>query len=385
MLPNGSKLLIGGAVLATVGAIVYGLTQEGSLGTVGLIFAAIALAMLAGVVVVIREADVSAMDPAATTESAAAAAPPGPSMWPAVSAVGGVLVVVGLVTYAPIFIFGIIALLAAAVDWMVQAYSERASGDPTFNAAVRGRIAHPLEFPILAAVGVAIIVYSFSRIMLFLSKASGPAVFAVVAALVLAVGFIVAFVPSIKSGAIAVVAVIAGLGLIAGGAAAALDGEREMHPHETTSQLAAEGKCDTPDETEADEHASQAVAAKANINAELTLHEDGTMSVRNLGVVASDDQAVYVTRSNTTNVRFNNESSEDRRLVLDMGTRPETDETGDTIPDTEVPNQICTQLAEDGGSQFLTFSIDTPTRYAATPYRFIVPGVESAEVPVEVS
>ena len=84
-------------------------------------------------------------------------------------------------------------------------------------------------------------------------------------------------------------------------------------------------------------------------------------------------------------MRFINESEEHRRLVLDLGTRPETDETGDTVPDTEVPNQVCTQLTEDGGSQFLTFSIVTPTRYATTSYRFIVPGVEGAEVPVEVS
>ena len=61
------------------------------------------------------------MDPPPLTESAAAARPPGDSMWPVVSAVGGVLVVVGLVTYPLVFIFGIIALLAAAVDWMVQA------------------------------------------------------------------------------------------------------------------------------------------------------------------------------------------------------------------------------------------------------------------------
>ena len=84
-------------------------------------------------------------------------------------------------------------------------------------------------------------------------------------------------------------------------------------------------------------------------------------------------------------MRFINESGEHRRLVLDLGTRPETDETGDTVPDTEVPNQLCTQLVEEGGSQLLTFSIPTPSRYAATPYRFVVPGVDGAEVPVEVS
>ena len=383
MVPTGSKLLLGGAVLAAVAAVAYGLTQEGALGTVGLIFAATALAFLAGLVIFIREGDVSAMDAAATTESAAAAAPPGPSVWPVVAAIGGVLVVVGLVTYAPIFIFGIIALLAATVDWMVQAYSERASADARFNATVRERIAHPLEFPILAAVGVAILVYSFSRIMLFVSKTTGPAIFGVIAALLLAVGFVIAFVPSIKSGIIAGVAVIAALGLVAGGAAAALDGERELHPHETTSSLAAEGECGTTEETEADEHASQTVAAKANITAEITLNEDDTLTVHNLGI-GSNDGVVVVTRANATNVRFTNNTAEERRLVLDLGTRAETDETGETIPDTEVPHQECTQLVAEGGSQLLTFSIATPSRYAETPYRFVVPGVDGAEVLVEV-
>ena len=58
------ELLVGGAVLAIIAAIVYGVTQEGSLGTVGLISAALALAFLAGVNMYTRDADVSAMDPA---------------------------------------------------------------------------------------------------------------------------------------------------------------------------------------------------------------------------------------------------------------------------------------------------------------------------------
>ena len=384
MLPTGSKLLVGSAVVAAVAAVVYGVTRGGSLGTVGLIFAACALTFLAVLVVYIRDADVSAMDTATFEETAAASTPPGASIWPAVAALGGVLVVVGLVTYSPVFVFGVIALLAAAVDWMVQAYSERASGDPSYNAAVRERIAHPLEFPILAAVGVGVIVYSFSRIMLFLSKTSGPAVFGVVAALVLAVGFVIAFVPTLKSGVIASISVIAGLGLVAGGAAAALDGEREMHHIETTAELAAHGECDTTDETGADERASQTVAAKANLAAVVTLREDGSLVAQNLGLQGTQG-AVSVVRANPTNVRFRNETDEDRRLVLDLGVRPEVDGDGEEIPDTEVPNQLCTQLVEEGGSQLMTFSIPTPSRYAQQPYRFVVPGVDGAEVPVDVS
>ena len=126
------------------------------------------------------------------------------------------------------------------------------------------------------------------------------------------------------------------------------------------------------------------MADKANVTAEVTLREDGTLVAHNLGLQGDANQVV-VTKANATNVRFRNDSAEERRLVLDLGTRPETDETGATIPDTEVPHQQCTQLVEEGGSQLLTFSIVTPSRYAATPYRFMVPGVDGAEIPVEVS
>ncbi len=384
MFPTGSKLLIGAAALATVAAIVYGTAQGGSLGTVGLIFAAACLAGLAGVNIFTRDGDVSAMDSAALTESAAARPTPPNSIWPMVGALGGILVVVGLVTYPTVFIFGVIALLGATVEWMIEAWSDRASADLEHNAEVRGRIAHPLELPLLALVGVAILVYSFSRIMLWLSKTEGPALFAIIGALVLLVGFIVAFRPSIRNGAVGAVCSIAAVGLIAGGASAALSGEREIEPHETTSAVAADGKCDDSAETEADESSSQSVAAKANITAELTLREDGTLTAKALGI--TDEQSTLtVTRANPTNIIFHNDSSEPRRLVLDLGTRPVVDEaTGDTVPDETQPNQKCTQLADDGGSQFMTFSITVPSWAADEPYAFVVPGVDTARVEVVV-
>jgi hypothetical protein len=384
MVPNGSKLLIGGAVVAIIAAVVYGTAQGGSLGTVGLIFAAIALTLLAGINVFTRDADVSAMDTAALTDSAAATRTPTGTIWPIVAGVGGVLVVVGLATYPVVLIFGIIALLGAAVEWMIEAWSERASGDVAYNEEVRGRIAHPLEFPLVAAIGVGVLIYSFSRIMLWLSKSSGPALFAIIAALVLAVGFIVAFRPTIRNGAIGVVCSVAALGLVAGGASAALDGQRTIHPHETTGALAQEGKCDVNDETEADENSSQSVAAKANILAEITLDREGQLTARTIGV-SGEQTSLTVTRANTTNVMFINESGETRRLVLDLGTQPEVDETtGDTIPDKTIPNQRCTQLVESGGKQLMTFSIPVASWAASQPYAFVVPGVETAKIPVSV-
>ena len=168
-----------------------------------------------------------------------------------------------------------------------------------------------------------------------------------------------------------------------GGVAAALGGERELHPHETIGALAADGGCATDVGTEADEHYSQDVAATANLTARLTLTEDGTLVAKNLGVTGDQD-TVVVTRANPTNVVFYNESDEERRLVLDLGTRPELDADGNEIADSEVPNQYCTALVEDGGSQFLTFTIPVASSVAAADYAFIVPGVDGARIEVEV-
>jgi hypothetical protein len=384
MITTGSKLLIGGAVLAVIAAIVYGTAQGGSLGTVGLIFAAGSLILLAGVNVFTRDADISSMDGTAFTESPAANRVPPGNIWPVVAAGAGVMIVVGVVTYPVVLIFGIIALVGAAVEWMVSAWSDKASNDVAYNADVRGRIAHPLEMPLMALVGVALLVYSFSRIMLWLSKSSGPALFAVIAAVVLIGGFIVAFRPSIRSGTIGAVCTVAALGLVAGGASAALDGQRHIEAHETTGKLEQEGTCAANVPSEADENSSQSVGAKANILAEITLGKDGKLTARTIGV----DQTVEtltVTRATTTNVLFRNESGATRRLLLDLGTQPKTDEaTGETIPKTEIPNQRCTQLVDSGGKQLLTFSIPVASWAASQPYAFTVPDVPTAKLPVSV-
>ena len=386
MFPTGSKLLFGGAVLALVAAIVYGVTQEGSLGTVGLISASVGLFLLAGVNLYIRDADVSPMDTGALTQSAAAAPVPGASMWPIVAGLGGALVVVGLVTLP-----GRVHLRDHPADRRHGRVDgpgvERAGvADVEYNADVRARIAHPLEFPILAAVGVGIIIYSFSRIMLFLSKTERS-------------GrvrrhrrrdrsssrFIVAFSPSVRTGAVATVSVVAALGLVTGGVAAALGGERELHPHETIGALAADGGCATDVGTEADEHYSQDVAATANLTARLTLNEDGTLVAKNLGVTGDQD-TIVVTRANPTNVVFYNESDEERRLVLDLGTRPELDADGQRrSPTREVPNQYCT-AARRGWRQPVPL-VHHPRRQlvaADADYAFVVPGVDGARVEVEV-
>lgn len=381
MIPTGSRLLLGATVIAIVAAVAYGLSVSGSLGTTGLITAATALAFLAAINTYTRDADVSAMDPAAPTESAAARPAPPASIWPIVGALGGVLVAVGLVTYPVVFVFGVIALIAAAVEWMVASWSERASADRRFNVAVRQRLSHPAEFPVLALLAAAVIIYSFSRIMLFLSKTGGPAAFGAVAALVLVAGFVIALRPQVPNAALSAVAAIAVLGLVAGGVAAGLAGERDIERHETTADAAEAGECATAEELHSDENASQNVPAKANILADITLREDGTLVADPHGLTGGVTELV-VARSNVTNVRFKNETDEERRLVLNAGERAAVDPaTGEAIADQTVPVQHCTALVEDGGSQFMTFRIAQPSS-ADNPYTFTVPGIDGQSIEV---
>ena len=184
MFTTGSKILIGSSVLATVAAIVYGISQGEAIGIVGLISAAIALALLAGFNVWARDSNLSATDTTAIATSDAAIEPPGASIWPMVFGVGATTVLLGLVTQQSIFTIGVVILIAAGAQWMVQAWAESASSDRRVNADVRDRVANPLEYPLLGAVAVGIIAFAFSRIMLWLSKTNTVYAFVILATLI---------------------------------------------------------------------------------------------------------------------------------------------------------------------------------------------------------
>ena len=377
MFTTGSKFLIGAAVLATVSAIAYGVAQDGVMGTVGLASAAVALAFLAGINIYTRDSNIWDDEISSVETAPAASRPPANSIWPMAFALGAAVVTVGLVTYQAVFIIGVILLLASGAEWTAEAWAERASADAAYNAAVRSRIANPLEFPLAAAIGIGIIVYSFSRIMLWLSKTNTVIAFAVLGVIILTAAFFLAYRPGLKSRAAVGAIGVGVLALVAGGAAAGLDGERDIHEHETTEGLSEEGVdiCLSTEEFEADEKASQSVAASANVAAEITLEESGTLSLNVVGPLTEGSNAITLPRSNPNNVIFINESDEERRLSVDLGTRASEEDGED-----EVPFLMCTALVDPGGRQNITLTIGAPSFAAPDGYSFFVPGVESARV-----
>lgn len=387
MFTTGSKLFLGATVLSIVAAVVFGLSKGGSvgwLGEMGLLSVALAFGLLFCVNYYTHDGNVSGMSDNATTQSPAAQLPVGRSMWPLLVAVSVGAIAVGAVSKPIVFKAGVVLLLAGGVEWMVQGWSERASADPAYNAELRKRMLHPLEFPVLAAAGLAAVIYSFSRIMLWIDKSGGPVVFIIAGALVLVGGFLFASKPSLKKGVVTGICAIAALGLVSTGAVMAVDGQRpiEAHPTTKTDNGAA---CSLADEAtgadkEIDEKGSQAVASKAAIGITVTL-ENGTLTAHELGVPGNQNP-VTVSRSNVVNVIFKNHDPEKRRLTVNMGEFTQ-DVNGTPV---KTRPKVCTTLVRGhDGSQFLSFVLPKPS--IATPdlpYSFEVPGVPGAKIEIKV-
>ncbi len=380
MFTTGSKLFIGASALSIVAAIVFAVSYDGDAAWtagIGLIAVAIAFCFLMAINFWVRDSNVSGMQSDATTASAAAQVRPGNSMWPAVGALGGALLVIGIVTVPAVFKAGVVVLLIAMFEWLVQAWAERASADRRFNATVRGRLMHPLEFPILGAVGLGVIIYAFSRIMLWLSKASGPVVFMVIAALITVAGFLFASKASLRTSVIAGVCVIATLGLVGTGVVMAIDGERSTHEFPTVSNEPS--VCNSNDKTEADKKGSQGVGAKSNVAATIIFNQDQQLYAQQIGM-GEYSRTITLPRSNPNNIMFRNLSDETVRLTARLG------EFTSNVNGTDVTEApvTCTTLVEPDGRQFLTITYAKSSIGSEAPYTFEVPGVDGASVEVVV-
>lgn len=154
-----------------------------------------------------------------------------PTIWPAVTALGSGLVVVGLVVNTQLVILGGIVLGIAVLEWVVTAWTDRHSPSPERNHALRNRLMLPLEIPIFAVLFIAVPIFMLSRVFLASTK-SGAAIIATVVALVLLGAFFVLYLkPDLARGLVASASVIAAIGLIVGGIVSAAVGQRDFEIH----------------------------------------------------------------------------------------------------------------------------------------------------------
>jgi hypothetical protein len=258
MITTGSKWFYGFGFLSLVLAAAYGWTTGGNgLGPVsvgykggvgdhfgyGVLLSAGIISLLFGfVATALRDADAAAVAQVAGTEAVPPVLPAQTSYWPPVAAFGAALVVIGLVSEAVIFVYGLIVLGIVLVEWAVQAWADHATGDPETNRRIRNRLMNPIEYPAAGLLALGVLAVAFSRVFLALSVESAVWVALAVGVVVVAGGFIVAARPTVSPNVVVGLLVAAAVLVIGIGVAGAVAGTREFHEHEEEGEHGVEAE-----------------------------------------------------------------------------------------------------------------------------------------------
>ena len=249
MITKGSRFFFGVALLAYVGAIVYGLSTHGHvfgvfsfgykegvgehLGYTVLMGLAVIAAALGFVVLALRDADPEAEAQVVHLDHA----PPAESVnrtnfWPIVAAFSLGAMAVGLVVGSQLFVAGCIGIGIVIIEWGIRNWADRRTGDPEVNREIRNRIMLPIEIPVGALLCIGLIVALVSRVLLATPKAGSAGVAIVVAVLVLAVATLIATRPRLSANLVAALLLLGGIAVLAGGITAASIGPRDFEEHE---------------------------------------------------------------------------------------------------------------------------------------------------------
>lgn len=366
MFTPGSKFFLGLSGIALISAVIYIIfVNPSDLGAYALVGLLVSGGLVSGFSLYTRDGD-------ADTEAEAveaAAASPAPSFWPLVFAFGVAVVLLGVATNAIVFVLGIAVLVGAGVEWTIQSWAERASADSEFNSFVRHRAIGALDYPGLAAAGLGVIAYLFSRIMLAASKGGAAIIFIVVAAIIVAYAFMISSKPALRGKSVALVVTAAALLLTVAGVTTAISGERpELAKYAKEDFYAKEHReCGVEEGEHYDHEANNTVSLRSAVLATVFV-ENGKIRAQMIGL-KKDVDTITVPRANATNILFRNLDEEDHRLVVNLGTQ--------VVAETGVKEKVgtCTQLTGKNQEQVLTLNIPKPSSEEQV-YSFTVPGAE---------
>lgn len=265
MFTTGFKFFFGIGVALVTAGVLYGYTSGGnhmgpvSLGWKGGVGEHIGYGLLVGLgvtamgialtLIFFRDADPADQADYMGVDDIAPTVPVTGSFWPIVGAFGVGTMAVGLVLNTAVFVTGLVIVGAVAIEWMMDAWADRATGDPEANRALRNRIMAPIEIPAAGAAAVALGVLAVSRILLNTTKLGAVIVAGVVAIVILGIGVLAASDTKLNRNIVAGLALVVGVAVLGGGVWAAVDGEREFHEHEVHSDDE-----HTDDESGDDEH-----------------------------------------------------------------------------------------------------------------------------------
>jgi hypothetical protein len=225
---TASKFWFAVAGLAFASVFVYAAFGEGEWYGSGILGSISIVATLLGVLaVVVRDGDRADLDGA---ELAAKHSIPAP--WPALLALGGAVAIVGLAGKNALLYVGLGIVGIVLAEWLVQGWAERASADPAFNQALRHRIMLPVEIPALGLLVIGGVLIALSRVLLAVSENGSRVIAMVVASVILAIAFLIAYRPKISSSVLGGLLAFGAVALLAAGIAGGIAGEREVEHHE---------------------------------------------------------------------------------------------------------------------------------------------------------
>ena len=247
MFTTGFKFFFGLAIALSGAAIVYGYDSGGnhvgpiSLGWKGgvgdqfgygmLMVLALSALFVAIMIVSYRDADPAAQAHLQGVDAVPTGAPVVGSFWPVVGAFGVGTTAVGLVLHPVVFGLGLIILVLSLFEWTIDAWADRATGDPVANRELRNRIMGPIEIPVAGLLIVGVIVLAASRILLTVSQLGAVVVAGVLATIILLGAAVYVHRPGSGRQIVAGLALVGALALIVGGVLAAVNGERDFEHH----------------------------------------------------------------------------------------------------------------------------------------------------------
>jgi hypothetical protein len=376
MFKVGSKLFLGLTGFSAFTLVAYLIFVERlALGGVALSMVFATLVGLSAVVIIVNDGDNEVQPRDASLVRA--------SMWPLVTVVGVVLLILGLVVAQVYFIFGIVVVLAALTEWLVQAWSESASDDAAHNDSARRRLLHPIEFPVIATLGLGVIIFAFSRIMLAISKSAGAVAFMVLSSLVLLVGAIFALRPALKAAIVSGICVVGAVGIVAGGIAGQGAGLRSDLVEAAEEGHYTHRECGEEKSKYFDKKAMKTLSLRTNPVAVVELR-DGVLSAVMTGF-NEPQKSVSVPRGNPVTFIFRNFDAAERRMVASLGAAMTTATEASSEKEGHAnANETCTQLIPQGAEQALTITYAKPSIAQVEPLTLTVPGVEGQAIEVVV-
>ncbi len=244
----GSKFFLGLMAGTLVGAIAYGLITGGDpvgvisfgysggvgdhVGYAVLMFAAAGLGLLGFISVLVRDGDADVMAARAGVASVPPVQQPvDPSYWGAIAAFGVAAMIIGLALSPLFYILGIAVLAVTTLMWGIQAWADRATGDPEVNREVRARVLGPIELPMLSMLGIAVVAVGVSRVFLATSKTGATVAGSLFALFVFGAAVLMSKV-NLKRNVVNGIVALGALAILAGGIIGAAVGERDFEHHE---------------------------------------------------------------------------------------------------------------------------------------------------------